>query len=42
MFLSLGCLEQLFYAGDVFGDVYAHGVVFYFGYADFPAIFEPA
>ena len=34
-------LEQLFDFGDVFGDVHAHGVVGYFGDADFPAIFEP-
>jgi hypothetical protein len=35
-------LEQFFDFGDVFGDVHAHGVVGYFGDADFPAIFEPA
>jgi len=35
-------LEEFFYAGDVFGDVHAYGVVLDFGHADFPAIFEPA
>ncbi len=35
-------MEEFFYAGYVFGDVYAYGVVVDFGYADFPAIFEPA
>jgi hypothetical protein len=34
--------HQLFYAGDVFGDVDADGVVRDFGGADTPAIFEPA
>ena len=35
-------LEEFFDFGYVFGDVYADGVVFDFGDADFPAIFEPA
>ena len=35
-------LEELFDFGYVFGDVYAYGVVMYFGDADFPAIFQPA
>jgi len=35
-------LEEFFDFGYVFGDVYAYGVVVYFGDADFPAIFEPA
>ena len=35
-------VEEFFYAGDVFGDVHTYGVVLDFGYADFPAVFEPA
>lgn len=35
-------LEKGFDAGDVFGDVDADGVVFHFGHANFPAVFEPA
>jgi hypothetical protein len=34
--------EELFDAGDVFGDVDADGVVLYFGHANLPSIFEPA
>ena len=35
-------VEEFFYAGNVFGDVHTYGVVLDFGYADFPAVFEPA
>ena len=35
-------LEEFFDAGDVFGDVNTYGVVFDFGDANFPAIFQPA
>jgi hypothetical protein len=35
-------LEEFFDADDVFGHVDANRVVFDFGYADFPAIFQPA
>ena len=35
-------MEEFFDAGDVLRNVDADGVVFDFGYADFPAIFEPA
>ncbi len=35
-------LEKFFDAGDVFGDVHADGVVLDFGYANLPAIFQPA
>jgi hypothetical protein len=35
-------LECFFDAGDVFGDVDAYGIVFDFGYANLPAVFEPA
>jgi len=35
-------VEEGFDAGHVGGDVYAYGVVGDFGYADFPAVFEPA
>jgi hypothetical protein len=35
-------LKKFFDAGYVFGDVYAYGVVLDFGYANFPAVFEPA
>ena len=34
-------LEEFFDFGYVFRDVYAYGVMFYFGDADFPAIFQP-
>jgi hypothetical protein len=39
---GLGLGEELFDAGDVFGDVDADGVVLYLSHANFPAIFEPA
>ena len=35
-------MEKFFDSGYVFRDVYADGVMCYFGDADFPAIFEPA
>lgn len=35
-------LEEFFDAGHVFGHVDADGVVFDFGYANLPAVFEPA
>ena len=35
-------VEESFYAGYVFGDVYAYGVVLDFGNAYFPAVFEPS
>jgi len=35
-------VEEFFDAGYVLGDVHADGVVLDFGYADFPAVFEPA
>src|SRR5579859_7788796 len=35
-------LEKFFHAGDVFRHVHADGVVFDFGYANLPTVFEPA
>ena len=35
-------MEEFFDAGDVFGRVDAYRIVFDFGYANLPAVFEPA
>ena len=34
-------MQKFFDAGHVFGDIDAHGVVFYFGDTNLPAIFQP-